>query len=126
MSAEEQEARYGDVVDELRVGALHIEIKHSCVRRDLYDMSLGRPFPPGLRALLAPLGVTRGTDVLFTIDVAGVHRLTVAAAAGRIVAMPKLATERPAQRQAALALAERVVTFVEGDAQSSVEGPSPK
>lgn len=103
---------YGDVVDALSVGPLAITIKHSCVRRDLYDMTLGRAFPPALRAELAPLGATRGSDALYVIEVEGVHQITVASAAGRIVVMPKLATERSQQREAALALAEKVAAFL--------------
>jgi hypothetical protein len=107
------EKRYGDVVDELRVGALSITVKHSCIRRDVYDMTLGRAFPAGLRAALEPLGATRGGDALYVIDVEGVHQITVAAAAGRMVVMPKLATERADQRAAAIALAEQVSAIVE-------------
>ncbi len=109
--------RYGDVVDELAVGPLSITVKHSCIRRDLYDMRLGRGFPEGLRQELNGLGASRGSDALFVIEVEGVHQITVAAATGRVVVMPKLRTERPAQREAALALAERLAAFVARTAQ---------
>ncbi len=107
------ERRYGDVVDELSVGRLAITVKHSCIRRDVYDMTLGRPLPPALREELGALGAMRGGEALYVIEVEGVHQITVAANAGRIVVMPKLATERPDQRAAALALAERVMAVVE-------------
>jgi hypothetical protein len=105
--------RYGEPLEELQVGPLRVEIKHNCIRRDLYEISLAGAFPPSTRALLAPLGAVRGGDTLFVVDVAGVHRITVAPRAGRVVVMPKLATERPAQRSAALALAARLAALLE-------------
>ena len=105
------------MVDELQVGPLSVTVKHSCIRRDLFDIRLGRAFPRGIRELLAPRGVVRGGDALFTVDVSGVHQITVAVGTGRMVVMPKLATERADQRRAALGLARQVAALIEGSCQ---------
>jgi hypothetical protein len=108
---DEATPRYGDALEELRVGPLLVRVKYNCLRRDLYDVTLDGPFPPGLSAVLGggPAGEARALHV---IDVPGVHRLTLAPAAGRIVVMPKLNTERADQRAAVLALCERITALL--------------
>lgn len=111
-----EERRYGDRVDAFHVGPLRVEVKYSCIRRDMYDITLGAPFPAGIRALFERHASVRGNDVVFVLDVEGVHRITVSVPTGRIAVMPKLATERAAQREAALALAHEVAALIEGGA----------
>lgn len=99
---------FGDPMEELLVGPVRVIVRYSCVRRDQYDLLTPQPFPAPLNDKLAALGVRRGTDVLYTIDVAGVHQLTVAPERGRLVIMPRLSTPRDAQRAAAIAVAELI------------------
>ena len=108
---DEATPRSGDLLEELSVGPLLVRVKYNCLRRDLYDVTLGEPFPPGLHAALGgdPGGAPRALHV---IDVPGVHRLTLAPAAGRIVVMPKLKTERADQRAAVIALCERIAALL--------------
>lgn len=89
----------------LHVGALEVRVTRSCARRDLYDMRAGRALPRELRAELSARGTASGGDALWIVDVPGVHRITAAAATGRIVVLPRMEPERPAQRAAALELA---------------------
>jgi hypothetical protein len=98
-------ATSGEQIEEFSVGCLRVVVRYGCVRRDQYEILAPRPFPDSLRLRLGELGTLRGTPVLYTVDVAGTHQLTVAAARGRIVIMPRLSTERPAQRTSALAVA---------------------
>ena len=89
----------------MRVGRVSIVVRYNCIRRDLYELETGEPFPDAVRGYFDSLAPLRGGRTLFVLDVAGLHRLTVAMPTGRIVLMPKLATERAGQRRAALALA---------------------
>jgi hypothetical protein len=106
---DEATPRYGDLIEELSVGPLLVRVKYNCLQRDLYDVTLGEPFPPGLPAAL---GADAGGAPLHVIDVPGVHRLTLAPAAGRVVVMPKLKTERADQRAAVIALCERIAALL--------------
>lgn len=75
----------------------------------MYEMSRGEPLPSGVVTGLRARGqVKADTPALLIVEVPGVHRLTVAPAIGRVVVMPKLATTRPEQREAAVAVAEIV------------------
>ncbi len=97
----------GDTVDEFRIGAVEVTVRHSCIRRDLYELRRGEALPATVVARLRERGEVRvDSPALLIVEVSGVHRLTVAPATGRVVIMPKLATERPEQREAALAVAE--------------------
>lgn len=104
-----QARKYGDLVDQLEVGPLTIVVRHSCVRRDLYEILSKQPVSPALKERLLGRGTVRGSDALYVVEVPGVHQITVATAAGRIVVMPRIETERPAQRAAVLALAELII-----------------
>lgn len=99
---------FGDPMEELAVGPVRVIIRYSCVRRDQYDLLTSQPFPSALNDKLAALGVRRGNDVLYTVDVPGVHQLTVAPERGRLVIMPRLSTPRDSQRAAAIAVAELI------------------
>ena len=96
----------GAILETLYVGSLEVRVTRSCARRDLYDIRAGRPLPDTLRAELSARGAATGSALLWVVDVPGVHRITVAAATGRIVVLPRMEPERPAQRAAALELAQ--------------------
>lgn len=78
----------------------------------MYELSAPPPLPSSLRASLGSLGSLRGTDVLYVVDVPGTHQITVSPATGRIVIMPRLTTERGAQRASALSVAELVAAHI--------------
>lgn len=85
---------------------MQVRVSHSCVRRDVYELLVTPPISGAALDWLRERGVTKvDSPALLIVDVAGVHQLTVAPALGKVVAMPKLATERPAQREAAIAVA---------------------
>ncbi len=87
------------------MGPVRVIVRYGCVRRDQYELLCERPFPDSLKARLSSLGVLRGSPILYTVDVEGTHQLTVAPRRGRMVIMPRLTVERPAQRHSALAVA---------------------
>lgn len=87
----------------LSIDGLEVRVTRSCARRDLYELRLGRRLPLSLRTKMTELGVATGNDVLWIVDVAGAHRITVAAATGRIVVLPRMEPERSSQRAAAIA-----------------------
>ena len=98
---------HGDTVDEFRVGTVEVTVRHSCIRRDMYELRRGESLPSGVVDRLRARGqVKADSPALLIVEVPGVHRLTVAPNVGRVVVMPKLATERPDQREAAVAVAE--------------------
>jgi len=96
----------GAILETLQVGALEVRVTRSCARRDLYDLRAGRPLPSALREELSARGAASGSALLWIVDVPGVHRITVAPATGRVVVLPRMEPERPAQRAAALELAQ--------------------
>lgn len=97
---------HGDLVATLREGAVEIRVRHSCIRRDLYELSTTAPLPePVIEALRKRGTVKADSAALVIVEVAGVHQLTIAPGQGRVVIMPKLATTRAQQRQAALLVA---------------------
>lgn len=98
----------GEPIEELAIGAVRVIVRYGCVRRDQYELLASQPFPAELEDRLAALGTRRGSPTLYTVDVEGVHQLTVAPARGRLVIMPRLRVERAAQRAAAVAVAELV------------------
>lgn len=91
---------FGDLVDEYSVGAVRVYVRYGCVRRDQYELR-AVPLPPKLRDDLARAGAVRGSEVLYVVDVEGVHQITVAPAQGRILIMPRLSRSREEQRRAA-------------------------
>ena len=90
----------GELLDRFAIGALEVRVTRSCARRDLYDARAPGPLPLALRDALAGRGTLAGTDALWIVDVPGVHRVTVSAASGRIVILPRMEPERAAQRAA--------------------------
>src|SRR5690349_14340972 len=104
--------KYGDPVDELSVGPVRVVVRYSCARRDMYELKAPAPLPGALRASLTELGALRGTDVLYVVDVAQTHQITVAPATGRIVIMPRLTAPRDKQRASALEVASLVASLV--------------
>ncbi|MEM7152750.1 MAG: hypothetical protein AAF799_07900 [Myxococcota bacterium] len=99
-------AGHGQLVDEFEVGPVQVRVSHSCARRDVYELSTSPPLSEAAMEWLRGRGVAKvDSPALLIVEVAGVHQLTVAPALGRVVAMPKLATERPEQREAAMAVA---------------------
>lgn len=107
---------HGEHVDELTIGPVRVVVRHSCARRDMYELSAPAPLPAKLRSLMAELGDARGTDALYVIDVPGTQQITVAPKTGRIVIMPRLSRTRDEQRAAALRVADLV-------ASTQAEGP---
>lgn len=91
---------FGDLVDEYVIGAVRVYVRYGCVRRDQYELR-SAPLPPQLRDELAQNGTVRGSEVLYVVDVEGVHQITVAPARGRVLVMPRLSRERAEQRRAA-------------------------
>ena len=106
MEPRSAEPATGALIDELVVGRIRVAVRYGCARRDQYELDVGRALPFGLRAQLAALpGATdKGTELLYVVELAGIHQITVASSRGRIVVMPRLSTERPAQRKAVIAL----------------------
>jgi hypothetical protein len=102
--------KYGELVEELELGALTVVVRHSCIRRDLYELSSKAPYGLALKERLAQRGAMRGSDALYVVEIEGVHQITVASAAGRIVVMPRIETERADQRAAVLELAELIAS----------------
>lgn len=94
----------GELIDQFEVGTLAVRVTKSCARRDLYDARAPGPLPLALRDVLAARGSLAGNDALWIVDVPGVHRITVSAATGRIVILPRMEPERPAQRAAVMEL----------------------
>ncbi len=105
---------YGAVLEVLTVGAVTVSRRYGCIRRDQYELRGAAAFPAALRDRLAARGAITGRAALYVLDVPGEFQLTVAPGAGRALLMPRLASERPAQRQAALAIAA-VVNAVLGE-----------
>jgi hypothetical protein len=106
-------AAYGDVLEELDVGDVRVVVRYGCTRRDQYDLRCPLPLPPALREALGARGPLRGNDALYVIDVPGIHQITVAPERGRVVIMPRMTLERPAQRAAAMEVAgviDQIVT----------------
>jgi hypothetical protein len=108
-------AEYGDLIDELRVGPLTVQVKHSCVRRDLYEIHTPAPLPAEVRSCLARYGTMRGTDRLYVVEVPEVHQITVAPAAGRVVIVPRMQPARTEQRRAATAVARQIAELVRAE-----------
>lgn len=78
----------------------------------MYELSAPSPLPGSLRASLGSLGSLRGGDALYVVDVPGTHQITVSPATGRIVIMPRLMTERSAQRASAISVAELIAAHI--------------
>ncbi|MCC6554470.1 MAG: hypothetical protein IT372_15940, partial [Polyangiaceae bacterium] len=81
---------------------------YSCSRRDQYELTAPGPFPPALRERLAGRGAITGGAALWMLDVPGAYQLTVAPLAGRALLVPRLSTEPPAQRSAAIEIAAAI------------------
>lgn len=97
---------HGELVADFFEGSVAIFVRHSCIRRDLYELKATAPLDEHVVQRLRERGQVQADGAaLVIVDVPGVHRLTIAPALGRVVAMPKLATERPDQRQAAIEVA---------------------
>lgn len=102
----------GEPIEEFAIGAVRVLVRHGCVRRDQYELLTAQPLPAELSERLAALGKRRGTPILYTVDVEGVHQLTVAPARGRLVIMPRLTVDRAAQRASAVAVAELIAAML--------------
>jgi hypothetical protein len=100
--------QFGDTIDAFDVGPVRVTVRYSCVRRDQYELVVRSALPAELMERLAKAGSVRGSPALYVIDVPAAYQLTVAAGAGRIVLMPRLTTERAAQRAHALDVAHVV------------------
>lgn len=99
-------ACFGDVLEVLTVGRVTITRRYSCIRRDQFEITAPGPFPRSFRELLALRGALRGSAQLYVLDVPEAFQLTVAPGAGRALLVPRLSTELPWQRRAALEIAE--------------------
>jgi hypothetical protein len=98
-------ASHGDVLERFHVGVVAVTRRYGCIRRDQYELTAPAPFPPALRARLAERGAVQGSAVLYVLDIPEAYQLTVAPLAARAVLMPRLSTEPPFQRTAALEIA---------------------
>lgn len=99
-------ACFGDVLEVLTVGRVTITRRYSCIRRDQFEITARGPFPGRFRDVLAQRGTLRGSAQLYVLDVPEAFQLTVAPGAGRALLVPRLSTELPWQRRAALEIAE--------------------
>lgn len=99
-------ACFGDVLEVLAVGRVTVTRRYSCIRRDQFEITARGPFPSTFRELLAQRGPLRGGAQLYVLDVTEAFQLTVAPGAGRALLVPRLSTELPWQRRAALEIAE--------------------
>lgn len=103
---------FGEPVDSFEVGPVRVTVRYGCVRRDQYELVYGAPLPEALRERLAAHGALRGSAALYVVDVPERCQITVAAQQGRVVIMPRLSLDRPAQRTAALEVAELMVSVM--------------
>jgi hypothetical protein len=103
---------FGDLIDSYAVGAVRVVVRYGCAQRDQYELRVEGALPAALKESLARSGQLRGSDILYVIEVEGVHQITVAPAQGRIVVMPRLARDRASQRRAADDLATLVDRIV--------------
>lgn len=85
--------RYGDIIAVFQIGRVNVVQRYACIRRDQFEFTTSIPFPPAFRDYLASRGVVRGTNILYTLDVAHEFQLTVAPNARRAVFVPRLSTE---------------------------------
>ncbi|APR80003.1 Hypothetical protein A7982_05350 [Minicystis rosea] len=98
-------ASFGEVLERLSVGMVSVTRRYGCVRRDQYELTAPRPFPAALRDRLAARGSIKGSAALYVLDVQEAFQLTVAPLSARALLMPRLSTEPPFQRSAALEMA---------------------
>ncbi|MFT3765199.1 MAG: hypothetical protein QM820_06740 [Minicystis sp.] len=98
-------ASYGEVLEQISVGVVSVTRRYGCIRRDQYELTAPRPFPAALRERLAARGTIKGSPALYVLDIPEAFQLTVAPAAARAVLMPRLSTDPPFQRTAALEVA---------------------
>jgi hypothetical protein len=106
---------FGDPVDSFEVGAVRVTVRYGCVRRDQYELACPAPLPDALRERLGAHGAVRGSAMLYVVDVPETQQITVAARQGRVVIMPRLTLERPAQRAAAMEVARLVASMAGGE-----------
>ncbi|NUQ73575.1 MAG: hypothetical protein HUU21_08475 [Polyangiaceae bacterium] len=103
---------HGELVGEVIVGPVKVAVRHSCARRDLYELSAPAPLPGALRDQMAALGDLKGTEALYVVDMPGSQQITVSPRSGRVVIMPRLLRTRPEQRVAALRIAELIAELL--------------
>lgn len=93
---------YGDTIDEFHIGQVKVVQRYACIRRDQFEWTTSRPFPPAFRDCLAKRGTIRGGAALYVLDVPHEFQLTVAPNAGRAVFVPRLSTELDWQKKVVL------------------------
>jgi hypothetical protein len=103
---------FGDLIESYEIGAVRVVVRYGCAQRDQYELRVQGALPARLKETLAGSGHLRGSDLLYVIEIEGVHQITVAPAQGRIVVMPRLACDRASQRRAADDLATLVDRIV--------------
>lgn len=99
---------FGDLIESYDVGAVRVTVRYGCAQRDQYELRVSGALPARLKETLSAGGQVRGSDLLYVVDVEGVHQITVAPVQGRMVVMPRLARDRASQRRAADDLASLV------------------
>ncbi|MBL8684711.1 MAG: hypothetical protein JNK05_36380 [Myxococcales bacterium] len=97
MSETEPDDRREQHATSLQIGSLSVSVTRSCVRRDLYDLTVGRALDAALRGELERWGAVRGPPNLWVIDVPQRHRITIAPAIGRVVILPRIERSRDEQ-----------------------------
>lgn len=108
-------ASHGEVLERFHVGAVAVTRRYGCIRRDQYELTAPEPFPEGLRERLAARGTIQGSAVLYVLDIPEAYQLTVAPRAARAVLMPRLSTEPPFQRTAAVEIATLLDEILSSD-----------
>ena len=104
---------HGERVDGWTIGPIRVDVRHSCIARDLYEITVDGPLPASLHEALGREGAVRGAAaVLYVVEIAGRHQITVAPARGRLVVMPRLQIDRPTQRADVVALVSRLASLL--------------
>ena len=96
---------YGDTIDVFYIGQIKVVQRYACIRRDQFEWTTDRPFPPSFRDYLVRHGSIRGSAVLYILDIPEKYQLTVAPIAGRAVFVPRLSTELPWQKKVVVEIA---------------------
>lgn len=103
---------YGDTIDEFYIGRIKVVQRYACIRRDQFEWSTERPFPPAFREYLGQRGPIRGSAVLYILDIPEKYQLTVAPNAGRAVFVPRLSTELEWQKKVVIEIVSALDEFV--------------
>ena len=98
----------GHEIEKFEVGRIVIRVTHGCIYRDIYELRIGQPVPYAVKKMLLRLGKAMGGESIYTVDVPGKHKLTVAAQSGRIMLQPRMGVIRAHQRDSTIDLAIKI------------------